>query len=740
MNIRILLLPLSFACFALGAANQVPTKSPVHDLAERLLPGHGGDFVIETIPAAAGEDVFEVAPGADSKIVLRGNSPLSQAVALNYYLKNTAHVAVSWYVDAAVTAPAKLPPVAETVRKTTKLQNRFFLNYCTYGYTTPFWKWRDWERLIDWMALNSINMPLAQNGTEAIWQKVWRSYGLTDKEILDSWTGPAFLPWNRMANIDKWGGPLPQSYIDGQMVLQKKILARERGLGMKPILPAFAGHVPAALKRVKPDVQLTQLAPWPGMSPEHSTSFISPKDPLFREIQLKFLQEQEKEIGSDHLYGTDPFNEMNPPSWEPAYLASVSDAIYKSMAEADPEAKWVQMGWTFYNDRGHWSNDRIKAMIGAVPQGKMIMLDYVCEEAEMYPQTENYFGAPVVWCYLGNFGGNTHIVGPLNKVNRRLSAAMNNPKFTNLSGVGATLEGLNNQSVYECLFDRAWAGKEMDLQAWFKAQAQCHAGGPDKAVEEAWEILRTQVLVDNAQGINGHGVVFQSVPRLVTGAVRGWCNPAMPYDNANLLAAWAKMLQAGPAARAQDAYRFDLADVTRQALGNHGNLLREKMLDAYNKKDAVEFRKLSAQFLAMGRDLDAFLGTRSEFLLGKWVGDARDCAKDSVEADYYEQNARTVLSTWTGRDSSLTDYSSREWNGMLSSYYLVRWEIYLKTLADDLDKGEHNAAHQKALEEKMKDFEWAWARQAGGHFKATPEGDTYAMSLALYEKYVGKLP
>ena len=52
-----------------------------------------------------------------------------------------------------------------------------------------------------------------------------------------------------MGNIDGWGGPLPQTWINNQLVLQKKILARMRSLGMIPVLPGFAGHVPPAITR-----------------------------------------------------------------------------------------------------------------------------------------------------------------------------------------------------------------------------------------------------------------------------------------------------------------------------------------------------------------------------------------------------------------------------------------------------------------------------------------------------------
>jgi alpha-N-acetylglucosaminidase len=711
-------------------------EQPIQALIERITPGHTREFVIETIPADNGNDVFGVAPGTDGQIILRGNNPLAQAVAFNHYLKYTAHVEVSWYVDTPVRQLNTLPPVTSVTRKTTKLKDRFFLNYCTFGYTMPWWQWRDWERLIDWMALNGVTLPLAQGANETVWQRVWRSYGLTDEEIRGYFTGPAVLPWNRMANIDKWGGPLPQSYIDGQFKLTKKILARERAFGMKPILPAFAGHAPAALKRVRPDLKLTRLAPWPGMAVEHSTSFIDPKDPLFHEIQVRFLKEQEAILGTDHLYGTDPFNEMNPPSWEPAFLGSVAKSIYQSMADADSDAVWFQMGWTFKNSRKQWTNPRIKAMIDAVPKGKMVLLDYDCEAVELYKSTDRLFGAPVIWCYLGNFGGNNHIVGPLNLINNRLSAAMNAKDLPNLVGVGGTLEGLNNQPVYEFVFERAWLGEQADVAAWVRDNARCHAGGSDAAMEDAWDIIRKKILVDSAHTIGGHGVCFQAVPRL-TGKRRGWCDTAMPYHNTDLVAAWRKMLEAAPETRKSDAYLFDLADTTRQAIGNAGHILRLQMLDAHNKKDAVAFRKLAARFLEMGNDLDTFLGTRSEFLLGKWVTDARAWGKDAAEADFYERNARTLLSTWVGRGNPLTDYASRCWNGMLSDYYMARWKLYLDNIAADLDAGK--STDFTAIEERMKDFEWQWAQDTGGKFRVTPGGDAYVQSKALLAKYADLL-
>lgn len=705
---------------------------PVRGLIGRITPGHAKEFVVETIVAPAGENVFEVA-ARDGKIVLRGDCALSQAVAFNWYLKHDALVAVSWYADDPINVPAKLPLPKEMVRKTTKLKDRFFLNYCTFGYSFPFWKWRDWERLVDWMALNGITMPLAQGASEAIWQKVWLSYGLTDQEIRgEFFSGPAHLPWHRMANLDKWDGPLPQSYIDGQLTLTKQIIERERSFGMRPILPAFAGHVPQALKRIRPETKLTQLH-WCGVS----TFFIAPQDPLFREIEVKFLREQQKELGTDHLYGTDPFNEMKPPSMEPDYLGGVAKTIYGSMAEADPDAVWVQMAWTFMG----WPNRSLEGMISAVPNGRMLLLDYFGENTELWKR-HKFFGAPFIWNYLGNFGGNTVIHGPINRVNERITTVMNDASLTNFTGIGSTLEGLHNQSMYEFLFDRAWAGPQCDTKAWLRAQAGARTGAADPAVESAFETFWFSAMGGDKGGDHAGdgsgGDIFQMVPRLAPGSTRGYLGDAKTFRPAPIAAAWRQMLDASPESRGHDAYRNDLAEITRIAMTTVGDGLRRSMFDAFNRKDAAAFKKLSTQFLELGRELDDFLGTRQNLCLGNWIAAARAWGKDSAEADYYERNARTIVTTWFGKNNSLNDYAGRDWNGLLAGYYLGRWQVYLDGIARALYAG--TKPDFKKLDQLVADFEWQWARSVGGTFKTKPAGDCYETSRALFKKYAGSFP
>ena len=57
-----------------------------------------------------------------------------------------------------------------------------------------------------------------------------------------------------MGNLRGFGGPLPSSWKENQLQLQHQILIRMRSLGMIPVLPGFAGHVPSAITRIYPQV------------------------------------------------------------------------------------------------------------------------------------------------------------------------------------------------------------------------------------------------------------------------------------------------------------------------------------------------------------------------------------------------------------------------------------------------------------------------------------------------------
>lgn len=60
-----------------------------------------------------------------------------------------------------------------------------------------WWQWRDWERLIDWMALNGVTLPLAITARRPYGRGCGRSSGSPTSRYAAIFTGPAHLPWHQ---------------------------------------------------------------------------------------------------------------------------------------------------------------------------------------------------------------------------------------------------------------------------------------------------------------------------------------------------------------------------------------------------------------------------------------------------------------------------------------------------------------------------------------------------------------
>ena len=697
-------------------------------LIERILPEKSSQFIVETMQNPDDRDIFELSSN-NGKIVIKGTNELAITKGFNYYLNNYCNSTVSWYYDDPIIVPDVLPLPDTTIRQECRFEKRFFLNYCTFGYTMLWWQWDDWERFIDWMALNGINMPLAITGQEAIWMEVWKEFGMTEDQIRAYFTGPAHLPWHRMGNLDRFLGPLPKKFIDHQYELQKKILKRERSFGMTPVLPAFAGHVPKSIKDSNPDAIITSLGSY-GVGDQYQAYFLDPMDPLFIKIQQKYLEVQTKHFGTDHYYGADPFNEMDPPENTPEYLALVSKTIYEGMSNVDPQAVWVQMGWTFYYMK-LWKEEpaRLEAMIKAVPENKMIILDYFTEKEEVWRNTEAWYDAPYIWCYLGNFGGNTEMAAPIKQVARRLVKTEDDKNHGKLYGLGSTLEGFGvNRFMFEWLFDYAWNKNIANIDEWIKKYSLTRTKNNDTIAEEAYRRLINLVYNDQISGI-ATGSLMQARPFLV--GRKGYQRPNK-YDYKELNDILSLMLEADDQTLQSVEYQKDLVVVTKQILDNLIIPVRKNINNAYLSKDSIELENQIEIFLGLLDAQDLLLQTQTEFLLGKWLNDSRQFGDDSISKAYYEKNARVLITTWGNEGNKIIDYASRDLSGLISSYYKVRWEMFFDILRTSLV--ENKELDMNDINKEMASFEWKWTDDQSD-FLSEPKGNSLEIVRSIHQKY-----
>ncbi len=200
----------------------------VRGLLERTFGERAGEFTVEPLEPSAGRHVFEVDHDGTG-VMLRGSSGVAQASALRWYLRTACQIAVTWDNPHPV-LPKRLPGIS--TRKVAKLRHFYYLQPCTYSYTTAFWDWGRWQQEIDWMALHGVDLPLSMTGQESVWQRTFRRVGVPDDEILRFLGGPGYLPFVFMSCVSDWAGPLPQSWIDEHVALATRILARQREFGM----------------------------------------------------------------------------------------------------------------------------------------------------------------------------------------------------------------------------------------------------------------------------------------------------------------------------------------------------------------------------------------------------------------------------------------------------------------------------------------------------------------------------
>ena len=140
-----------------------------------------------------------------------------------------------------------------------------------------------------------------------------------------------------------------------------------------------------------------------------------------------------------------------------------------------------------------------------------------------------------------------------------------------------------------------------------------------------------------------------------------------------------------------------------------------------------------AEMLSIFDTMEELLSSQAYFLVGKWIADARSWGATPEEADYFESNARNLLTSWGDRGNLLTDYADRSWAGLTGTYYKGRWEMFFQAVEEALAAGEKFEGEREAtLLEQLKDFEYAWWHDRPGTFAATPQGDPIALVRKVF--------
>lgn len=668
---RTLLLTISVVFFY--SCNDNPQIDAAYNLIERITPGYGKQFKLELIPSDNGEDVYEI-DSESSKIILRGNNTIALATAYNQYLKYHCNAHVSWFGD-QLNLPDVLPLPEKKTRNKINGKYRVYMNYCTLSYSAAWWDWERWEREIDYMAMNSINTPLATVGLDAVWYNSLLKFNFTDEEARSFLTGPGHSAWQWMQNIQSYGGPLPKSWINKHIELGKKIIERQRDLGMTPIQQGFSGYVPREMIDKYPNAKIRLQPSWCGFK---GAAQLDPTDSLFMAFGKVFLEEERKLYGTYGLYAADPFHESRPPVDTPEYLHAVGENINNIFKDFDNNYKWMMQAWSLRED-----------IVKAVPKDRLIILDLNGSKYE----ENGFWGYPFISGNLHNFGGRINLHGDM-KLLASNQYAKAKQKFPNICGSGLFMEGIEqNQVYYDLAFEMPLYKDSIDLKYWLHKYAERRYGSKSQNAEKAWEYLLEGPYREGTNGTERSSII---AARPALNAKKSGPNAGLgiPYSPLLLFRAEGLLLKDAGIFKESKPYRFDIIDIQRQLMSNLGQIIHKRAADAFKNKNLESFKLHSNRFIELLNDVDSLLRTRREFNFDRWLTEARSWGDTDEEKNILEKDATSLVTIWGGENDIplIFDYSWREWSGLIEGYYMQRWKMFYSMLEECL---KHNKEYKE---------------------------------------------
>jgi len=682
---------------------------PAKDAIRRLVgTRHGSQITLATIPASADRDTFRIT-SRGARPVVEGSSTSALLMGFNWYLKHVVKADISWTGD-QLDLPPVLPAPQRPIEQSSVVEHRFAGNDTEDGYSGPYRTFEDWERLIDVQALHGVNEIFMPIGTEAVYYEALQSFGYQADELRAWIPTPGYQPWWLLQNMSNFTAPVSAQVIQERAELGRRIADRMRSLGITPVLPGYFGTVPRDFAAKNPGATTVPQGTWVGLD---RPDWLAPTDPLFDRVAARFYTVQERILGPSTMFKMDLLHEGGRPGSISVGQASV--AVQNALDRAHPGAIWAILGWQ--------SNPRPET-IAAIDRSRMLVVDGLSDRALSPDREKDWSGTPYAFGSIWNFGGNSTMGAPIRAWNERFWASLAKPGSA-LSGIAIMPEAsYNNAVAMEFLAELPWHDGPVDLDQWFADYADARYGGTDPKAREAWRILAETAysIPPNGGRSSGHGGLFAAIPSLTVQRPHSWAQAAFAYDPAEFAGALPALLAVGNSLRNNAAYRNDLLEVARQSVADRSRTLLPQIRSAYEAGDLGRFTQLTDTWLGYIAGVDDLVGTNEQYLIGRWLEQARSWGADSTESAQLEYDARKQLTSWGLRTTDLQDYAYREWSGLLDGYYAPRWKQYfdaLKTSATPQINW-YDVAEQ-------------WSRDRTS-YRTQPTGDTYTEAAKLLDR------
>ena len=611
-------------------------------------------------------------------LTVEGSSAVALCKGFHDYIQDNGYGSHTWS-GARLELPGRLPDM-EKKRVESPFERHLFYNVCTFGYSTPYWGWKEWRKELDWLALHGFDMPLAPVGTEGILYRVYSKMGLSDEEIQAYFSGPGHFPWMRMGNMCAQDGGMSRRWHERQIKLQHRILRRMSILGMEPVFQGFAGFVPEAVEKHFPEVRITRND-WHGLH----NQLLGAKDSLFQVLGTAFIKEWEKEFGKGKYYLVDSFNEMDVPFGERGTreryetIKSYSEATYKSIADANLDAVWVMQGWMFGRDRTLiWDPESVKALLDGAPDDKLLIVDlavdfneFVWHSEKDWDYLDGFSGKEWIWSTTPNFGGRTTLKGDYGFYLNSHLDALASPNRGNLTGFGCAPEGIeSNEALYEAISSAGWSATPKDpvvfLGEYLAARYKCSR----------------ETLQPFTDGLLGS--VYNN---FVAGDIHDWALRPLCFStnifgiNEGYYSAISYLLSLKKDLCWNELYRTDAVAFAADFLFNKADAMYKDAVLSFVSGDTDTGHALAGRLCEMLLAADRLLESHPLMRMQRWLDMADKSATNAAERQEFRTEALRLVTTWDAED--VHDYASRCWSGLIRDYYVPRLRGMFTALESD---------------------------------------------------------
>lgn len=680
--------------------------APVRAALQRLLPRHAEQFEVLALPAE-GEERFRV-DGRKGHIRIAGSTPLAALVGVQAYLHEVARVDIGWPGDSLSRLPRRLPVPAAPLEGGTSMPDRFALNDTDDGYANAYLDWPAWQRKIDLLALHGFNQVFVPVGQEEVYRRSFSRFGYSDAEIRAWIPAPAHQPWWLLQNMSGFAAPVSVAQYARRVELGQRIVTRLRELGMTPVFPGYFGTVPQDFAVKHPEARVVPQGQWVGFT---RPDWLDPCDPLYARIAATFYAEQRALFGASQLYKMDLLHEGGKAG--DVSVGAAAGCVAQALRQAHPEARWVLLGW---------QHNPPADVIRAAGAANLLIVDGLSDRYDNLDRERDWLGAPYAFGSIPNFGGH-RTLGANAGVWLQRYPAWHRKSGSALRGIAWMPEASGiDPAAFSLFADLAWQDAPPPAQEWFGRYGAYRYGGADPHAVRAWQMLaRSAYAGASGEWSESQDSLFNARPSLDAGSAAAWSPPGMRYEAGVFERAASELMQVAPALKATSAWRHDVVDMARQALVDHARELLPLLRAAYQRRDPVLFRTLSAEWLNDMALLDRLLATSPEFLLGRWLQAALQAAGDDAEeVARLRYDQLSLISHWGDRSGSdkghLHDYANRELSGLVGGLYRARWQRYFAALEKALADG--------STPEQVDWFamEQEWSR-SDKSYPVTPAGD-----------------